>query len=213
MLELSTINQEVLNTKTRVTIDLIKDGQEFLQRYDINENFLRDTVSIIYKFLKINGKAPHNLYKFYIAAYYIVERHPQAFPVHISKQEYCQKFGIQQSSLDYSVDKIVNTLRLVKILDDSNFPYYFDPKMDLAYCFMKKVVKTKVEKAQMNFLLYNQSLNSQILSEELINLLIFEMELFPEELFRQLYELVYDLVENHLQEYNEYINFQQKYFI
>ena len=213
MLELSTINQEVLNTKTRVTIDLIKDGQEFLQRYNINENFLRDTVSIIYKFLKLNGKVPHNLYKFYIAAYYIVERHPQAFPVHSSKQDFCQKFGIPQSSLDYSVDKIVNTLGLIKILDDSNFPYFLDPKMDLAYCFMKKVVKTKVEKSQMNFLLYNQSLNSQILTEELINQLVFEMEMFPEELFRQFYEIVYDIVENHLQQYNEYMHLQQKYFI
>ena len=65
----------------------------------------------------------------------------------------------------------------------------------------------------MDFLLYNQSLNAQILTEELINHLIFEMDLFPEELFRQFYEIVFDMVENNLQEHNEYVKLQQKYFI
>ena len=69
MLELYSLNYELLNTKERVTIDLIKDGQEFLEGFDINPDFLIDTTSVIYRFLRINGKIPQNLYKFYIAAY------------------------------------------------------------------------------------------------------------------------------------------------
>ena len=74
MLELINIKQDKLNTKDQITIDLLKDGQEFLDEFDINYEIIMDTVSIIYRFLKISDNIPHNLYKFFIAAYYIVSK-------------------------------------------------------------------------------------------------------------------------------------------
>ena len=53
MLELYTPNYEVKSTKERITIDLIKDGQEFLEQFDINNEFLIDTVSLVYKYQRI----------------------------------------------------------------------------------------------------------------------------------------------------------------
>ena len=53
MLELIPPQQEVLSTKDRITIDLIKRGKEFLEKYDINHGFILDCASIVYKFLKI----------------------------------------------------------------------------------------------------------------------------------------------------------------
>ena len=213
MLELIPPHQETLNTKDRITIDLIKSGKEFLEQFDLNHNLLLDSVSIIYRFLRINQKIPHNLFKFFIAAYYIVTRHPLAFPAHESKKKFCRKFGLQPSSLDYSVEKILGALNYIKILDDKNFPYFFDPKSDLAFKLVKSIVKTKVKKAMMNFLLYVQPVNSQILSEELVNKIVFEMEYFPEELFRQFYEIIFELIEKELQTYYEYVQLQQKFFI
>ena len=70
MLELYTAQYEAINTKERITIDLIKDGQDFLQQFDINDEYLLDTISLVYKYLRTNGKIPHNLYKFFIAAYF-----------------------------------------------------------------------------------------------------------------------------------------------
>ena len=55
MLELYTPDLEILNTKDRITIDLIKDGEEFLKQFDIEYDFLLDTVSIIYRYLRIKG--------------------------------------------------------------------------------------------------------------------------------------------------------------
>ena len=40
MMELINVNQEVLNTKDKVKIELIKDGQEFLEDFQINHEFL-----------------------------------------------------------------------------------------------------------------------------------------------------------------------------
>lgn len=213
MLELINLNQEVLNTKDRITIDLIKDGQEFLEEFDINRNFLLDAISIIYRFLKLNGKIPHNLYKFFIAAYYIISRHPRAFPLHESKKKFCRKFGIQPSSLDYSVEKIIGVLNIRKILDEKNYPYFFDLKTDVGFKLCKSIIKVEVERTMMNFLLYHQPINSQILAEDLIAKIIFEMEIFPEELFRQFYDVIFDLVEDSLQDYYEYAYLQQKCFI
>ena len=213
MLELYTPDYEILNTKDKITIDLIKDGEEFLKQFDINQDFVLDTVSLIYRYLRIKGKVPHNLYKFYIAAYYIVTRHPFAFPAHESKKDFCKKFNLQISSLEYCVNKIVSNFGYIKILDDMNFPYFIDPERDLSLEIIKNIVKSKIEAAMMKFLLYNQPINSQILTEELVCDIIFEHKAFPEELFRQLYEIVSNLVEEEFTDHNEYVMLQQKYFI
>jgi len=213
MLELYTPDYEILNTKDRITIDLIKDGEEYLKQFDINQDFILDTVSLIYRYLRIKRKIPHNLYKFYIAAYYIVTRHPFAFPAHETKRDFCKKFDLQISSLEYCVDKIVSIFGYIKILDDMNFPYFIDPKRDLSLEIIKNIVKSKIEAAMMKFLLYNRPVNSQILTEELVSDIVFEHKAFPEELFRQLYEIVSNLVEEEFIEHNEYVMLQQKYFI
>jgi len=207
--------QEVLNTKTRITIDLIKDGEEFLKKYELNQDIILESISLVYRYLKITGKVPNNIYKFFIAAYYMITRHPLSFPAHESKKKFCNKFGIEQSSLDYSVDKLVMNLNYIKILDDKNFPYYIDPRNDLGLKIAKNFVKTKVEKALMNFYLLNQPFNSQILCEEIVTSLIFEMNLFPQELLRQYYEIIFEIIEKIVenQYYDEYIKLQKKYLI
>jgi hypothetical protein len=213
MLELSTTDLQVLNTKDRITIDLLKDGLEFLKSFEIDTNYLLDTVSLVYKYLETQKKIPHNLYKFLIAAYYIISRHPFAFPVHESKKKFCNKFGLEISSLEYSVEKISSALCYYKLFDDMNYPYYIDPKRDLSMNFIKKIVKKKVNKTMMRFLLYNKSINSQILTEELVCEIVFEYKAFPEEFFRQLYEIINDLVEIEFKDYNEYVRLQKKCFI
>jgi len=65
----------------------------------------------------------------------------------------------------------------------------------------------------MKFLLYNRPINSQILTEELVCDIIFEHKAFPEELFRQLYEIIATLVDEEFTDYDEYAVLQQKYFI
>ena len=213
MLELYTPNYEISNTKDRITIDLIKDGEEFLKQFDIDQDFVLDTISLIYRYLRIKRKIPHNLYKFYIAAYYIVTRHPFAFPAHETKKDFCKMFDLQISSLEYCVDKIISLFGYIKILDDMNFPYFIDPERDLSLEIIKNIVKSKIEAAMIKFLLYNRPINSQILTEELVSDIVFEHKAFPEELFRQLYDIVSNLVEEELTDHNEYVMLQQKYFI
>jgi len=213
MLELYTPEIEVLNTKDKITIDLIKDGEDFLTQFDINKDFVLDTVSLVYRYLRAKSKIPHNLYKFFIAAYYIVTRHPFAFPAHESKKNFCRKFNLEISSLEYCVSKIVSRFGYIKILDDMNFPYFIDPARDLSLEIIKNIVKSKIEASMMKFLLYNKPVNSQILTEELVSDIVFEHKAFPEELFRQLYNIVYSLVEEEFSDYNEYVMLQQKYFL
>ena len=213
MLELYTPDYEILNTKERITIDLIKDGEEFLRQFDINQDFILDTVSLIYRYLRIKRKIPHNLYKFYIAAYYIVTRHPFAFPAHETKKDFCKRFNLQISSLEYCVDKIISLFGYIKFLDDMNFPYFIDPERDLSLEIIKNIVKSKIEAAMIKFLLYNRPINSQILTEGLVSDIVFEHKAFPEELFRQLYDIVSNLVEEEFTDHNEYVMLQQKYFI
>jgi len=211
MLELYTPNYEVINTKERITIDLIKDGQEFLLKFDIKNELLLDTISLVYKYLRSRGKIPQNLFKFFIGAYYIISRHPFAFPAHESKKDFCKKFGLPISSLDYCVEKITESLSYIKILDDKNFPYFVDPKRDISLSVIKKMAKSRVDREMMKFLVYNKPINSQILTEELVDEIISQHKAFPEELFRQLYEIAFEFVENEFVEYTNYIKLQNKY--
>jgi hypothetical protein len=213
MLELYPPEIEILNTKDRITIDLIKDGKDFLTQFDVDKDFVLDTVSLVYRYLRANSKIPHNLYKFFIAAYYIVTRHPFAFPAHESKKFFCKKFNLEISSLEYCVSKIVSRFGYIKILDDMNFPYFIDPERDLSLEIIKNIVKSKIEAVMMKFLLYNKMVNSQILTEELVSDIVFEHKAFPEELFRQLYDIVSNLVEEEFTDHREYVMLQQKYFI
>jgi hypothetical protein len=213
MLELYSPNFELLNTKERVTMDLIKQGKEYLEQFDVNPDLMLDTYSLVYRYLRKTGKIPHNLYKFFIAAYYIVSRHPFAFPAHQSKAEFSNQFDLPVSSLEYSVDKITTSFDYICILDDMNYPYFIDPKRDLSLKFIKSVVRSKVDKKMMQFLLYEKPINSQILTEELVTEILFEYKAFPDELMRQLYEIVFELVENEFKDYNEYVSLQKKVFI
>ncbi|MFX1276944.1 MAG: hypothetical protein ACFFAT_18120 [Promethearchaeota archaeon] len=214
MMELIIPQQEILNTKDRI-IDLINDGVDFLNDFELNQELIIDTISIVYKYLRITKKVPHNLYKFFIASYYIVSRHPLSFPAHESKKKFCNKFGLEQSSLEYTVEKLIGTLKIRKILDDKNFPYFLDPKNDLGFKIAKNLVKTKIQKALMNFYLFNQQFNSQIFTEELVSTLVVDMNLFPQELLRQYYDLIFELVEKVLkdQHYEEYVRLQNKFLI
>ena len=191
MLELLEPKQDQLNTKDKIIIDLIKDGREFLEQFEINHETILDTVSLIYRFLRECGKIPHNVFKFFIAGYYIISKHPKTFPMHESKKKFCRKFGIQQNTLEYCVEKMASVLKLVKILDDKNFPYFIDPKSDLYLNTIQKIVKMRVEKEMMDFLLFDKPLNSQILSENLVSEVILEKKFFPEGLFRQFYDIIF----------------------
>lgn len=213
MIEVYTPNYEDINAKQRVTIDLLKEGMEFLEKFDIKQELKVDTINTVYRYLKSVDRIPHNLYKFYIAAYFIVSRHPFAFPAHQTKENFCKIFGIKVSSLEYCVEILLKNLDYIKILDDMNFPYYVDPKNDLSLRLIRTIVKNKVKESMMKFLLYNSPVNSQILTEELVCDIIFEHNAFPEELLRQLYGIVFELVEDQFSDYNEYANLQQKYFI
>jgi len=108
---------------------------------------------------------------------------------------------------------MINSLNYIKLLDDSNFPYFVDPERDIRLNLTKSITKKKVDKAMMNFLLYHQPINSQMLTEELVYEIIFEQKAFPEEFFRQLYEIIIKFVEKQFIDYNEYTKMQKKYFI
>ncbi len=213
MLELIPYNKRIFTSKNHVDIDLINQGKEFIEQFDINQELIVETISIIYKYLEKIHKIPQNFFKFFIAAYYISSRHPKTFPNQESKDTFCQRFHIKKSALKYSVNKIISELNYIKIVDDMSRPYFLNPERDIAYRLLKSIIKKQADLAMMNFLIYHQPINSQILSEDLVSKTILEMKLFPEELFRQFYDLTFEIIEDHLEEYYSYIDLQNKYFI
>ncbi|TXT61784.1 MAG: hypothetical protein BAJALOKI2v1_10054 [Promethearchaeota archaeon] len=213
MIELTQISNQEFNTRDQITLNLLRSGQEFLDQFEIPREIILRTVHLVYRYLEDANNIPHNIYKFFTAAYYIVKRHPLKFPDHQPKKEFCRKFGIKASSLEYAEEKIVSSLGIIKILDDKNYPYFINPKSDIGLKMMRSVIKDRVSKQMMDFLLNHQAINSQILTEKLVNQIILNSNIFPEELFRQFYDLIFEYVEKELKQYYEYVSLQKKYFI
>ncbi|MHA1842915.1 MAG: hypothetical protein ACTSWE_01440, partial [Promethearchaeota archaeon] len=204
MLEIIQENKSIYKTREIILIEFLKDGHDFLKEFEIDPILAQESISLIYHFFKKCSRIPHNAYKFFIAAYYIIERHPKAFPNHKSKKKFCKKFGIKVSALEYSVQRIESELSLIKILDDKNYPYYFQPRRDICFQLVKRIAEKKVDTAMMNFWLKNDIINPHFLTEELVNEIIFERKFYPEELFRQFYEIFYEVILNLLDQYEEY---------
>ena len=78
---------------------------------------------------------------------------------------------------------------------------------------IENLIRDMKEIARKYFLIMHQPNNSQILTEELVNVVIFEQKAFPEELFRQLFEIAFEYVEAEFLDYNEYLKLQKKVFI
>lgn len=201
-----------LTREERMIFGLIENGTNFLKQFDIDHKHLLDTISLTLRYLRLNNKIPLNLYEFFVAAYYIISRHPFAFLAHETKKDFCKKFGTPIASFEYCVDKITTTINYIRILDELNFPYFIDPKRDICLGIIRKMVKNRLEKVMMRFLLYHEPVNSQIITDELVCEAIFKQKAFPEEFFRQLFEIIFELVEKEFVDYYEYVRLQQKYF-
>ena len=202
---------ELINTKERIIIDIIKEGQSYLEDLGIPRKIAVYATSIVFRYLQF-GKIPQNFMNYFVSALYIAQRHPLAFPLHQKKSKFCNLYPIQESSLEYCVTDIVRKLSFTKIYDDKNYPYFLDP-LDIGYKLLKNLVERECQEALVNFFNYHQSINAQILSEKLTTISVLDMNIYPEELMRQIYEVIFKLVSNELKEYNNYVKLQQKYFI
>jgi len=202
---------ELINTKERVIVEIINKGQSHLEDLGIPKKISVYVSSIMFRFLQ-ESKIPQNILNYFAAALYIAQRHPLSFPLHKKKSKFCNLYLIEESSLDYCVNELIRKLKFRKILDDKNYPYFIDP-LDLGLKVVKNLVKKECQETLMQFFSNSIPINTQILSEKLTTMSVFEMRVFHEELFRQIYEVIYDLVLDELKEYNDYINMQQEVFI
>lgn len=202
---------ELLNTKERIIVEIIKKGQDHLEDLGIPRKIAVFASSIVFRYLQ-SGKIPRNFINYFAGALYIAQRHPLSFPFHKKKSKFCTLYNIEEPALDYCVSEIIKKLGFIKFYDDKNYPYFLDPQ-DLGYRLVKSLVERECQESLMNFFNYHQSINAQIVSEKLTTAAIFEMKIFPEEMLRQIYEIVLNLVSQELTEYSEYVKLQQKYFI
>ncbi len=202
---------ELINTKERVIVEIINKGQLHLEDLGVPKKISVYASSIMFRYLQ-EGKIPQNILNYFVAALYIAKRHPLSFPMHKKKSRFCGLYMIEEGSLDYCVNEIIRTLGFRKILDDKNYPYFLDP-LDLGLKIIKNMVEKECQEELMQFFSSSIPVDAQFLSEKLTTMVIFEMRVFHDELFRQIYEIIYELVSSELKEYNNYVKIQKEVFI
>lgn len=202
---------ELANTKERVIVEIINKGQLHLEDLGVPKKISVYTSSIMFRYLE-EGRIPQSILNYFVAALYVAQRHPLSFPMHRKKSKFCDLYMIEEGSLDYCVNEIVRVLGFRKILDDKNYPYFLDP-LDLGLKIIKNMVEKECQEELVHFFRSSILVDAQFLSEKLTTMVIFEMRVFHDELFRQIYEIIYGLVSDELKEYNNYVKMQKEVFI
>ncbi len=93
--------------------------------------------------------------------------------------------------------------------------YFLDP-LDLGLKIIKNMVEKECQEELMRFFSGSIPVDAQLLSEKLTTMIIFEMRVFYDDLFRQIYEIIYELASSELKEYNNFVKIQKlvfKYFM
>ncbi len=87
-----------------------------LEKYFINDKSLHEANSLIWNFYRVNNSSfPGDKSNFYIAGYYIISRHPDNFPVHETKEDFCNIFKRDHEVLRKFIGEITSSLNYIRI--------------------------------------------------------------------------------------------------
>lgn len=183
---------------------------EFLEKKDVPEHFLTYVATILTRFLRyIPVPADHEACA--VAALYVATRHPLSFPNVSTRESYSSKFDIKQSSIEWSLARIIETLGFITVRDTRHFPYYLDPK-GVAVSVIKSLTKTKTLESlavEMNGM---RGEVEEVVDSVLVDA-IEEMNMLPEEFRGDLHKVVGDYVTKTREKYGDFLTVTQQVFL
>ena len=95
---------------------LIREAYKFYVKNDVRDALAFGAVALIDRYLRV-AKLPKEEDAMFVAALYLISRHPFSFANHTSKQEFAEQFGIKASSLEWYSENLAEKLGFIRIYD------------------------------------------------------------------------------------------------
>ncbi len=158
-------------------LSLIKGAYKYYIKNDVRDALAFGAISLVNKYLQV-AKLPKEEDAMFVAALYLVSRHPFSFANHTSKQEFAEQFGIKATSLDWYSENITEKLGFIRIYDYRHFPYYIDPE-GIINSVILSVVRLTVEELMVRTVLGVETFNEDEAVDGIVDRLIDRLKIVP----------------------------------
>jgi len=162
---------------TQETIQYLKSAYDFFGKHSVKESYKVFALKVVAKYLTKAG-FPKDQIALNAAALYIVNRLPASYPNHSSKKEFAGKLGVEETSLEWYTNSIVNKLGFFTLRDRQNFPYYVE-RDGITFAVISSVAKVFVEKSIIQGFAEIKQFNTKNIVDQILDMLISKLRIVP----------------------------------
>ena len=159
------------------TIKYLKDAYDFFSTHAVKESYKIFALKIAAKYITKTG-FPRDQKALNAATLYVVNRLPASYPNHGSKKEFAEKLEVSETSLDWYVNSIIESLGFFTLRDRKNFPYYIE-KDGITFVVISSVVKAFVEESVVQGLIEVKPFDIKNVVDQILDMLITKLRIVP----------------------------------
>ncbi|MHA1244886.1 MAG: hypothetical protein ACTSP7_09985, partial [Candidatus Heimdallarchaeota archaeon] len=159
------------------TIQFLKNAYDFFGKHAVKESYKVFALKIVAKYLTKAG-FPKDQIALNAAALYIVNRLPASYPNHSSKKEFAGKLGVEETSLEWYTNSLVNKLGFFTLRDRQNFPYYVE-RDGITFAVIASVTKVFVEESIVQGFAEIKPFDVKNIVDQILDMLISKLRIVP----------------------------------
>ncbi len=180
-------------------VNVLKEAKEFYEKNSVDDKYIEPALNLIRAYYLI-ATEPREPYPFYASILYIISRHPWTYPNPFTKIEFISRFNVKESSFDWYVKTICESLNIIVLHDLQHFPYFIPPD-DVSYCIINTRISYNISISKIqNALEPLKSRSTSIIADEIVDELTNKLSIIPSSLQTDLYQFIERCLKKRLNE-------------
>lgn len=178
-------------------VKVLNAALDFYLQNNVEETHIGSALNLIRSYYLTNSE-PREPYPFYASILYIVSRHPWTYPNPFTKIEFITRFNVRESTFDWYVKNICESLDIIVLHDLQHYPYFIPPD-DISYCIIhSRITYASSINRIFSAILPQKSKSISIISDEIVDELINKVKIIPSALQTSLYQYIERCIKKHL---------------
>ncbi|MHA1220661.1 MAG: hypothetical protein ACTSQB_02900 [Candidatus Heimdallarchaeota archaeon] len=165
------------NASPEETIKFLKNAYDYFGKQQVKESYKVFALKVAAKYITKAG-FPQDQQAFNAAALYVVNRLPASYPSHNSKKDFADRLKVAETSLDWYVSSIIETLGFFTLRDRKNFPYYIE-RDGITFAVIASVVKVFVEESIVQGMAEIRPFDIKNVVDQILDMLITKLHIIP----------------------------------
>jgi len=180
---------------SKFSTNILKDDcRLYLQKGFDTESAIK-AIDLLQRFFKFNYPTQDTEKNaIFAAAIYIVSRSPSTFPNDMSIPQFSKIFNVKATSIEWFLKKIIKKLKIIKIHDLRNYPYFIDSKSVIAKV-IESVTYKELTTTKIKDILGLDKYDKDTVASSVVDELMYRLKILPSVFKLSLYKLIYQLIE------------------